>query len=133
MTGEDAEELLIPLVAFGAAGHRPATLRDRAGDLAGRQRFEQVAPRPHRADDQAQRSQPPAEAEHVDVEGVAPRRTFGPAGLAQRITADDGPEPPEQRGGEARFDRRQGHPSDRQSISKALTIQNLCCHPLGDR
>ena len=70
---------------LGRARPEPPEPRSTAGGrqawaaLGGRDALEQVAPRPHGADRQRQRRQPPTQAEHVHVEGVAARRARGPA------------------------------------------------------
>src|SRR5688500_18864230 len=72
-----ARSNVIVLPAYEVAGAAPS----------GRCGLHQVPARPDGADDQPDRSQPPAQPEHMHVKGVAAGCAVGPAGADQQLPA----------------------------------------------
>jgi hypothetical protein len=73
--------------------------------------LEQIAPRPYSSDDKADAGQTAPKLKDVDVESVAPRRPFGPAGASERLPTHNGADSIEQHPCQASLNRRERHPA----------------------
>ena len=84
--------------------------------------LEQITTRAHGPNRQTERLNAPAQSQHMDIEGIAPRCSLRPTGPGQALAADHSAESLQQRLGQPGLDRRQRHP-DPAEAQDAVVIQ----------